>query len=155
MKLGFLYIIVVFLIIIFSCNKEYSNIPALEFVNISKLTLNQEQKDSVYITIKFADGDGDLVSDFKNLKIYDSRDNSIIDSIKIQNPGLFTDGEYQSGELTFMLKSSCCIYNDSMKCGTHPTILEDEMIYKINAIDKSGNESNTIESPRILLNCNL
>lgn len=153
MKILCLNITILFLCTLFACQKQTSNTPALEFVGLSSLTLDQNQADSLFLTFKFKDDDGDLVRDQTAIFVFDSRNEALLASFKIPNPGIFNPGQTQEGEMTIQLYAPCCIYADTTDCMPNTFIPEDEFNFKLKAIDLAGNQSNIIESDRITLNC--
>lgn len=153
MKILCINITILFLCTLFACQKETSDVPSLEFIGLSSLALDQNQADSLFLTFKFKDGDGDLVGDQTAIFVSDSRNDALLATFKIPNPGLFNPGQAQEGEMTIQLYSPCCIYADTIDCIPNTLIPEDEFNFKLKAIDLAGHQSNIIESDRITLNC--
>ena len=131
-----------------SCIKppDYSDTPNIEFLSMSKSTA-EEGADTVEIYFKFTDGDGDLgpLNDQDstiNLFLIDSRDNT---TKPYQLPNLTPGGNIKaiSGEVTVKVKSFAC------RAGFE----NDELRYTIYVKDRAGNQSNTIQSDPIIIDC--
>lgn len=145
---------------------EYPNEPFIEYLKISKKTV--QQGDSVLLTFTFTDGDGDLgkkIADnadcgsnncefdsdttcfkdaFYSCFIIDLRD-SCFSTIAL--PELEPDGSIKaiSGEIDIVIPPIFC------KCNP---CTSDEVSYEIVVKDAAGNYSNTITSESITVTCN-
>lgn len=139
----------------FSCEDPISKTPYLTLKNISKSYMSQNGQDSVFLTIGFEDGDGDIISDTAdNIFIYDSRTGTTIATYKIPdylpaNP----DKLSRKGELTLVLLSQCCIYLNGTSCQSSTTNPEQTMFYEVQLKDLAGNYSNRLTTPEITLAC--
>jgi len=131
-----------------SCIKppDYGDTPTIEFLSMSKSTV-VEGTDTVEIYFKFTDGDGDLgpLNDQDstiNLFLIDSRDNT---AKPYQLPNLTPGGNIKaiSGEVTVKVRSFAC------RAGYE----NDEIRYTIYVKDRSGNQSNTIQTDPIIIDC--
>lgn len=137
---------------LFCCCPPPDPQPSLMFESVSKQSLVQGGSDSLFLTFSFVDGDGDIGSDTNNIQVLDSRTNSIIKTYKV--PNYLGEGQgSQSGSITLVLHSTCCIYPNGTACQSSSQYPTREMRYQIRLIDQAGNWSNTIESTPIVLEC--
>jgi hypothetical protein len=122
-------------------DSEVSNTPILEFVDITPSSITEFQEE-VTLTIKYKDGDGDLGEndpDIKNLFITDQR-NNVQYSYRI--PQLSPSGSSITieGNLEVDLNSLSVVSSaDSSEA----------VVFDIYIVDRSGNQSNTINSTAI------
>lgn len=121
---------------------ELSYVPNLEFISISPLEIT-EFKEKVSLVIKYEDNDGDLGEnnpDVKNLFITDQR-NGVQYTYRI--PQLSPNGSNIriTGNLEINLNSLSVVGS-----GTSESV-----IFNIYAIDRAGNQSNTITSSSIIV----
>ena len=115
--------------------------------------------DSLFLTFSFKDGDGDLGSGANNIRenitIRDGRTGDIYDLFKIPdipNPGVANGLE---GEITIKLFTTCCIFPDNIPpCLSPPQFPTNDLNFTILLKDDAGNESSTITTPFVTLNCN-
>ncbi len=155
---------VAFIAILFlSCtnNPGFDDVPEIEFISISKRIIDQNDlnTDSLFLTFSFRDGDGDIGSGAdgirENIIITDGRTGDIYDLFKvpdIPNPGVSNGLE---GDITIKLFTTCCIFPDSIPpCQSPPQFPTNEISFDILLKDDAGNESETITSPVVTLNCN-
>ena len=130
---------------------EYPIEPVIEFVSMSKTTLQQgfQAEDTLSIVFSFTDGDGDIGTDENdlNLTLIDSRtglEGQLYRVPTVPNP----NEKYGiSGEIILQVYSICC---------QHPTLNEscdvwadypvDELYYDIQMWDRAGNGSNIIST---------
>jgi len=139
---------------------DYPNEPVIEFMSLSKTTMLQTPlgQDSILISFNFTDGDGNLGSQNgePNIFIKDGRDN--FDKPAYQIPYIEPQGAGNgiSGMISIVVPTTCCIYTDAngfkYSCETVP-INFDTLTFLISIKDRSGNESNQIETPPIGLIC--
>lgn len=119
---------------------EVSNTPEIEFVSITPSSITEFQEE-VALVIKYKDGDGDLGEndpDVKNLYITDQR-NAVVYSFRI--PQLAPTGSSITieGNLEIDMNSLSVVGTDSSETA----------VFSIYAIDRAGNQSNTITSNAI------
>lgn len=108
----------------------------------------------MFITLNFADGDGDIGSDEQdNLWIRDGRNDELVASYRIPNHSPAAEGELRKGQLKLIVYSSCCIYADGQFCVSRPQDPLQEMSYRIQVRDKAGNYSEIIETATLRLDC--
>lgn len=159
---SYLPVISIFLIL-WSCATDpgFSDIPEIEFISVSKDTLiqNSLNTDSLFLTIAFRDGDGDLGSGAsgitQNIILTDTRTGTVFDRFKI--PAIPVNGLSSGieGEITMKVFTTCCIYPDGTPpCLAPPNFPTNELSFDIEMLDDSGNKSNKITTPSILLLCN-
>lgn len=149
------------------CYKEISfDIkPYIEFSDLRKeIRLDQfsgSKKDSVILTIKFQDGDGDLGLNEEEKKVaVEKQDFNYIIRIFRQKNGVFKEvpqevpysgffprlkSDNKKGPIEGKLDYSLVYFQDF-------TPKKDSLKYQITIKDRSGNISNTIESKVIILN---
>lgn len=137
---------------------DYPPEPQIEFLSITKNIMDQSSLlgDSTLLTFTFQDGDGDLGSDSTiNAFVIDKRDG--FEARKYVIPFIPPQGAANgiSGEISFALYTSCCIYEDNYPpCSTNPNQALDTLIYQIYIEDRAGNQSNLIDTEPIILRCN-
>lgn len=135
--------------------------PEIQFVSISKDTLNQGvfQEDSLTVTFSFTDGDGDLgdeaASGESNVFFIDTRTDFQDNSFRI--PFIPREGTANGieGTVRISLFSTCCIFpNGADPCTVNSEFPFDSVQYKIYIQDRAGNMSNEILTDPIILRCN-
>ena len=146
-----------------SCVKppNYPNEPEIEYIGLNKNVISQGNTtagpDTLVIFFSFTDGDGDLGFDGDSLDVFltDSRD-------QFKNPfklPVIPDegiGNGISGEITFRLLTTCCVYppNSNFEaCEPSDVFPVDTLVYEIYMMDRAGNESNRILTDPIFLQC--
>ena len=136
---------------------DYPIIPHIEFQSISKTTLQQGfgSEDSVYVTLSFTDGDGDLGSSSSdptlNLFTFNRLINQVADSFRIPFVPVQGTKNGISGTIQVRLLTTCCKSLEPCKPSlTHPL---DTLIYDISIKDRAGHLSNIVSTPPILLRC--
>ena len=151
-----------FLIFLSGCvtKPDFSNIPYLEFTGMDKniMTQGDFNSDSIFIYLKFTDGDGDLgfesTDSLPNLFVIDSRTDNIAESIKIPKLPDTGTGNGVSGEIELKLYTTCCLFENNIPpCSVIDNILYDTLYYKIYLIDRAGNSSDTVYTDPIILEC--
>lgn len=159
-----LIIFALFLLVIsYSCSISpgFSETPSIEFLGISKDSLNQNNllSDSIFLRISFRDGDGDLGSGAagitENIILTDSRTGDIYDRFRI--PPLDISGAMTGieGTITMKVFTTCCIFpNGDPPCQTPIGFPTNEFSLEIQLKDDSGKLSNTVSSTPITLLCN-
>jgi len=141
----------------------FSDTPSIEFVGISKDTLVQNSllTDSIFLTISFRDGDGDLgtmgAGITENIIITDSRTDDIYDRFRI--PPLDIAGAMTGieGTITMKVYTTCCQFPEEemiIPCEAPSQFPTNELTLFIKLIDDSGKESNPVASSPITLLCN-
>lgn len=151
-----------FLIIFSACVRkpDFPDIPHLEFTGMDKTAMIQGNlnSDSIYIYLKFTDGDGDLgfetTDSLPNLFVIDSRTGNIAESIKIPKLPDTGTGNGVSGEIELKLYTTCCLFKNNIPpCSVIDSIPFDTLFYKIYLIDRAGNVSDTVSTEPIVLEC--
>ena len=150
---------------VFACQTppDYPDEPVIEFVRMSKNTIEQGTgfQDTIRITFSFTDGDGDLgrTEDSQDLDIFltDLRSNSPAENYRIpQVPPLGASNGIR-GEITFNLFQTCCVYPQGVPIPCTPNaenFPQDTVAYEIFIVDRAGNESNRIRTEDIFIQCN-
>lgn len=139
---------------------EFSNVPKIEFVGLSKDTLQQglNQQDSIVVTFHFEDGDGDIGrttdAEMNNVFFVDTRTGQLDNTFGIPfvPPQGSTNGI--EGDVHIKIYSTCCIYPVGDPCEVSSQYPFNELSYEIYITDRAGNSSNVIETQTIHLRCN-
>lgn len=160
MKANLYLILIIFITSLIGCIKppDYPIEPEIQFLRFTKNTMNQGflNEDSLLVTISFTDGDGDLGDhDSLNIFLTDTRTNFLQDRYRI--PFIPEQGSSNgiSGEISFILFNTCCIYQSSIPpCTPSERQPRDTLSYRIYIKDRAGNQSNEIETDPIFLRCN-
>jgi len=144
-----------------SCDQtgDISVIPKLWFVSFSKSELIQGDinQDSVWLELRFEDGNGDLGfgsrSSSKDIFVIDKRTNLTQDAYKL--PDLpDSQGKPISGTIRLRVYTTCCIFPQGIPPCTSPAQFPlDSLSFEIYIIDRAGNESDRINSPYLYLKC--
>lgn len=156
--------------VFFACNNKpsYPDIPNIEYVSISKNHVNQF--DTLWVKLRFTDGDGNLgrdvnlsancvtncefISDSSCFKdpffgafLIDMRDSCFVYH---KLPDFEPDGQIKavSGEILLNIPPIFC------KNGICTTCTQDTLVYKILLRDASGNYSNSVFTDTIFIECN-
>lgn len=159
-------LIPVFIILIYwlACkpSTDISVVPDIEFIGISKDTVDQnvKQNDSIFILLRFKDGDGDIGfnNNDANIFIEDMRDGYVIKYASPVIPGGESLSDV-SGTIQLLINTQfnvCCKYASGQQPCT-PALgdqLYDVMRYSIYIVDRAGNESNRVETSPIVIRCN-
>ncbi len=137
---------------------NYSKEPKIEFRNLTKSVMKQgkSNEDTTFATIFFTDGDGDIGSENNtpNIFIIDKRLlNDTTESSAIPNVPPQGTGNGISGNITFKLYNSCCIFKNQIPCTPSIQKPVDTLIYQIFIKDRAGNRSNIVEASPIYLMC--
>jgi hypothetical protein len=134
--------------------------PQIEFVALSRDTMDQGvfEEDSIFVVFSFQDGDGDIGRDAQsggnNVFFIDRRTNTLDNTYGI--PEIPEEGAANGveGEVRILLYSTCCIYPDGADpCTVNPAFPLDTVSYDIYMTDRAGHRSNTIATPPIILRC--
>ncbi len=155
------------LLLAIGCTKppDYPDEPVIEFLRMTKTSMEQGalNNDSLTITISFTDGDGDIGNeDSENAQqiisafFTDTRtDYEFSPTFAIPHIPDQGAGNGISGEINMSIFTSCCLYPDATPpCTASSEYPEDMLSYRIKIVDRAGNESNVIETPPITLLCN-
>ena len=135
-----------FLILLSACNRgEINNVipifPEIEILDVSPTEVTAGQ-DEIVFTVKYTDGDGDLGTNDDNIRnvfLTDLRIN-VIHEFRLQQ--LAPDGAAEPITGNFNLSLPFTILTDS-------TQNSETVSFSLYVIDRSGNLSNTVESPSI------
>jgi len=137
---------------------DYPIEPVIEYKRITKNRLDQSafNADSTLITIGFTDGDGDIGNeDSVSIFIIDNRTDFEQPGFKIPYIGEQGVGKGISGEISFVLFTSCCIYENGLTpCEPSTDFPLDTLSYDIYIIDRAGNASNRITTEPLFIRCN-
>ncbi|MEO1262277.1 MAG: hypothetical protein AAFZ15_25955 [Bacteroidota bacterium] len=144
---------------------DYPVEPAIEFVSVSKDTLQRGSlfNDTTFIKFSFTDGDGDIGDDENGdelrLFLTDSR-NGFVNDLRI--PYVLEPGASNGirGEITARVFTSCCIFPEVPPFGvvdgclfTWDEMPYDSLTYDIYIEDRAGNRSNIITTSPIYIRC--
>lgn len=138
---------------------DYSIEPQIAFKSMTKTAMRQGfgSEDSVYVTLSFTDGDGDLGgisgTDSLNVFITDKRNNKPVEQT-FRIPFVPEAGAKNgiSGEIRFLMYTTCCLSLEP--CKATPNRPTDTLIYDIYIKDRAGHKSNVVQTKPILLQCN-
>ncbi|MEP7195666.1 MAG: hypothetical protein ABI851_04055 [Saprospiraceae bacterium] len=138
----------------------HSEIPLIKLAGLSKSTMIQGDlnQDSIWISIDFEDGDGDLgwgSSDArKDIFVIDRRTNIISDQFKMPDiPD--SNGKLITGTFQIRNYTTCCIFpNNIPPCTSPPQFPLDTISYEIYVKDRAGHESNHVFTQEVVLKCN-
>jgi len=140
---------------------DLSPIPTLEFVSVSKESMEQGSfnQDSLTLTLNFTDGDGDiggLNGDIsQNLFVIDNRIDTIADPFVI--PTIPEQGVNNGirGQIKLRMYTTCCLIPGIPACSpSAPDFPFDEVSFDVYMVDRAGNQSNTVTTSMIKLLCN-
>jgi len=140
---------------------NYPDEPFIEFLDISKDTLDQGifQQDSLVVRFSFQDGDGDIGKTEQdpqnNIFFIDERTGTQDNTFGI--PMIPEEGAANGveGEIRVLLFSTCCIYSDGADpCTINEQFPLDTVQYRIYIKDRAGHKSNEILTTPIILRCN-
>ena len=139
----------------------FSDIPEIEFVSFSKDTLiqNSLNTDSLFLTIAFRDGDGDLGSGdqsvMENIILTDERTGVIFDRFVVPEIPVSGISSGIEGEIIMKVFTTCCVFPDGTPpCLSPPAFPTNELSFEIQMIDDSGNRSNSLLTDSVILLCN-
>ena len=155
-------IYIFFIIVTVSCINapDYPNEPFIEYIGISKATLDQNSlnTDSLFLNFSFTDGDGDLGHNAndtaRNIFIKDLRTGKFQDKFKspfIPEEGI---GNGITGDIRLLLFTTCCLFPENIPpCSAPPRFPLDTVIYEVSLRDRAGNLSNKILTEPITIRC--
>lgn len=137
---------------------DYPIEPQITLAGMTKTVMRQGygSEDSVYISLSFTDGDGDLggVSGKDSLNVYitDKRNNKPVEQT-YRIPFVPEAGAKNgiSGEIRFLMYTTCCLSLEP--CRLPPPRAADTLIYEIYIKDRAGHKSNAVKTNPILLQC--
>lgn len=127
----------------FSCKKEsvvFNSTPTIEFISISPAIANQ-YTDSVTVTIKYTDGDGDLGENNASVKNCFIRDNRIGIVYEYRIKQLAPNNSPITGTLNLELGGQGITDNSSQQY----------VSYTIYVKDRAGHTSNSVVTSSILI----
>ncbi len=140
---------------------EYPVEPVIEYLSVSKNVMREGkfQEDTLFVTIGFTDGDGDIghenADNTIDLYVTDLRTGITDNSYKVPYVPELGSGNGISGTITFQLYSTCCIFDDPgyVPCEDVAPQPTDTVRYEIYLIDRAGNVSNTVQTEPIIIQC--
>lgn len=116
--------------------------PVIEFVDIQPRNV-VEFRDSISVTLRYSDPDGDLGSENPDRKLVSVQDNRLVEADHYHLPILSPHGSTVSikGELTMKLKNTFLLGSGGDETTT----------YTIVVTDRAGNSSNAVTTPPITI----
>lgn len=153
----YLYLIMT-LTTISSCSTapDLSDVPTIEFLSFSKMDLNQGRSlsDSLYLSLKFSDGDGDIGSRNKiNLVLTDIRTGNTYDQYRLPEIPQAGANNGITGTMRVKVYNTCCLQPDGEEVCEDVTVASNDLQFAIVLTDNAGNTSNKLITPIINLNC--
>ncbi len=147
-----------------SCNigPRFSIVPEIAFVGLSTDSLVQGSlfSDSLFVTISFRDGDGDLGSGvdgvFRNIIMTDNRTGDDLTQFKVPDLDLAGAMTGIEGEIVLKLFTTCCLFPQEEEippCSSPSEFPTDLLTIDIQMVDDSGNMSNIVTTSEITLFC--
>ena len=157
-------LLLVSMLLVLSCNHgpEYSDVPELSFISISKNQMQQGiNADTVFVTLGFIDGDGDISitednPEKLNLRVVDMRTGNIADNFSVPEIPVSGASNGITGEMTIKMLGVCCVYpvQDSIPpCSVTPLFPTNELVWEYTLTDNAGNVSNSVLTNPIILSC--
>ena len=148
MRLGYIIIILLTLVITYSCNKEtkYSNIPKIKFLSLSHSVVKAGSDTDIVIRFDFEDGDGNIGFGTKNLILSDSRYN---DTIPYEIPVIEERYSPENGLKGIIQVSYSAAFLFTRTDSVH--LESDTLRWNIYMKDQAGNVSNTIQTSDLIL----
>jgi len=143
--------------------------PQIEFLSLSRNTVNQ--LDSVRVEFSFTDGDGDLgkenpdstdcnscvfdscYSTDWNLYLTDLR-KGCFDRFMIPYIPSKGSSDAISGKFNLVISGICCLYSDNTGCVPNANVSLDTVLYSIQIKDRAGHLSNILDLPPVIVRCN-
>ena len=141
------FLVVLAGLVIFSCNNDpgFSNIPEISYIDIQPKEPRQF-RDSLLLTLRFTDGDGNLGDDdtqVKNLVLKDKRDWLTEEqaTLYFNIPNLTPDTKNPAiqGTITIEIPPTAI----------RPGLEFEETFFDVYVLDRSDNESNTVSTEPI------
>ncbi len=150
-------------ITLIGCNQktDFDVVPSIDYKGINKTEVVQgrEVNDSIFISISFKDGDGDLgfENNKSNIFLKDSRDGFVTSYSSPVVPESGAENGIE-GTITILLNTLfnvCCYFPDGMDpCTASTTYPTDTVSYTITIEDRAGHISNAVTTPPIIILCN-
>lgn len=151
--------IFVLLLLIIGCAKppDLDVIPSIEYLGLSKNSMKQGSvnQDSVILTLKLKDGDGDIgftgnENKTPDLFVIDKRTNEVSDTYII--PSIPQQGVNNGIIVTMdiILRTLCCKVNP---CEPDPNQPDEQLPLEIYVVDRAGNQSNYVQINDLTLIC--
>lgn len=156
MKKIIFYIAALFLIECCTQAPDFSEVPAISFVSMSRNTMKQSKfpTDSIRVVFSFQDGDGDInIKDSANVFIIDKRQNALQEQYVIPMVPKLGSNKGISGEISITIHTTCCLPPNGKPCEKLVDFPRDSLVYQIYIKDKAGNKSNVIETKPVFLDC--
>lgn len=141
---------------------NFSEVPEIAYISISKDTLNQGDllNDSLDLVFAFRDGNGDIGTSemfSQNIRLVDTRTDEVLTSFKTPRlPEAGANGGIE-GTITLKVFTQCCIFDNNpnlLPCTESDVFVSEEFQIDIQLTDDFGNESNIVRSDLITLLCN-
>ena len=159
MKLSLFLALFVIVVSVTTCTSppDYPIIPHLDFVSLSKTSMRSSVigQDTVYVTLAFTDGDGDLGNTANDTSSYISTVNRLYNqpADTFHLPFIPEQGTKNgiSGQVRLRFFTTCC--KSLVPCDPLSTKLFDTLSYDISVKDRAGHVSNVVTTPPILLQC--
>ncbi|MBK8700397.1 MAG: hypothetical protein IPN29_13060 [Saprospiraceae bacterium] len=144
------------LMVLVSCAKapDLGPVPELEFTGMSKMKMKagSVNQDSIILTVKLTDGDGDIgYEDVQERKpdmfIIDKRTGNLYDTYII--PGIPQQGINNGiiANMQIKLYTVCCTLNP---CDPDPGQADEALPLELYVKDRAGNVSNTLQLSAVL-----
>lgn len=138
---------------------DFSDVPEITFISFSKSQIKQGDlnNDSVFVTIEFTDGNGDIGAESNestiNMFVIDNRNGEIYDNVKLPKIPQDGAGNGVKGTIIFKMFNGCCLYEDGTpNCTAIPDATND-VTFDIYIKDNAENQSNTITTPPLTFLC--
>lgn len=141
---------------------DYPEEPVITYEGISKDSIFQFTNgpaDSLVVHFSFTDGDGDIsTEDSTDIFLRDSRFPDLPPTVVGAFPPIPSGGTSNgiSGDVFFTIINSgqgiCCIFNNTF-CAEDERLPVDTFHYEIYIVDRAGNQSNTIRTETIAIDC--
>jgi hypothetical protein len=135
--------------ILIACSKgtKYSKIPKISFYSLSDSILKASTAKKVYITFDFKDGNGDIGFKTANLFLIDSRKPSDTQKYLIPEiPSKFDPSNGLEGLIQLETNGAFLSLRDDT---IHKK--RDTLVWSLFMKDQAGNQSNVIETNRVIL----
>lgn len=135
-------------LLLISCNKNNnkSNIPELEFIDLSETKIKAGDNGNLYIRCSFKDKDGDIPFGSLNLFLRDSRDTVWTPYLFPSNKDYVAPSNGLAGTILISYqKAFLLLRNDSLH------MQSDTLHWDIYMKDKKGNVSNTVTTTSLIL----
>ena len=162
--LNFVAVIILFFLFYSPCNigPRFSTVPEISFIGVNNDSIIQGNlfSDSLFLTISFRDGDGDLGTGtdgvFRNIVITDNRTGDPFTQFKVPNLDIAGAMTGIEGEITMKLFTTCCLFPEKENippCSSPAEFPSDVLTLDIQMIDDMGNESNVVTTSEITILC--